>query len=58
MEDPTHLSLCFSWPPLESNSVMGRGRMERMERRKEERQGRTDRFRGREREGQEEKTLD
>lgn len=58
MEDPTHLSLCFSLPPLESNSVMGRGRTERMEGRKKGRQGRTDRFRGREREGQEEKTFD
>lgn len=42
MEDPTHLSLCFSWPPLESNSVIGRGRMEgRKEGRKEDREGQT-----------------
>lgn len=41
MEDPTHLSLCFLLPPLESQSVMGRGRMERMEGGKEEREGQT-----------------
>lgn len=45
MEDPTHLSLCFSLPPLDSQSVIGRGKVERMEGgkegRKEDREGQT-----------------